>query len=113
MSDQRRQINRQRSVLKATEKFFNVRHRTAAVSRHQRSDAHPNKIFRLRVIENVFRVRVNVDKTGRENLIPGVNHLFGIARSNSTYFHDAPVFNRDIGAKPRIAGAVNNAGIGN
>jgi len=57
-------------------------------------------------------VRVNVDEPGREYLALRVDRLGGGLRRDATDARNASVFDRHVGAKPRIAAAVDEACVG-
>src|SRR5688572_33013950 len=100
MGDEGRKINRKWLLFYPTKKLTHVYSGTAAVSRHQRSHAHANKILGSRQVVNRFHVRMDVDEPRRYDLAPGINYLPSIGRINSANARDVPVLNTDVRAKP-------------
>jgi hypothetical protein len=52
---------------------------------------------------------VNVDETGSDDLILGVDCLCGLRRIDASYAHDSAILDADVSSEPWIATAINYA----
>ena len=75
------------------------------IPKDERGNAHAQEILRLGMVDDVFRMGMNVDKTGRHNETCGIQNL---PTTNRILINrnDAPLMNGNIGLNRLPTGAV-------
>src|SRR5260221_11664004 len=111
MCDQGSEIDGDRFLLYLSEEFPYVDGRPAAIAGDQRRHSHPNKILSRWKVVDIFNMGMNIDETRSDDLIMSIDCLGGRFVLNTTDLNDTACLNSDRAAKPRVAGAVNNAGV--
>src|SRR5262249_32231773 len=110
--NERGEIHRQRLFFYATKKLRDVGGRCAAVSGDECSHTHAHEVLCGRQAVDRFDVGVDINKPGSEYLSPGVDGPQRGLWSKAANLRDAAILNGHIGAKPRIAAAVDDASVG-
>jgi hypothetical protein len=83
------------------EGLTHIQSRAAAIPRHNRCHAHAQEIFSVRLSGYFIRMRVNVNKAGRDDQSLGVYLGFGLTHQ-SPDLRDAPALDAQVGEVGRL-----------
>jgi hypothetical protein len=119
MSDEQHGVGRDGLLLEKAALFCHRPRRAAVMIDHYRGDALRHEVRRLanrgiRIPQTalstgpIVRVRVDVDKPGRDVFAGCVDDACGLGVSERSHRHNPPATHADIGRKPGIARAVQD-----
>jgi len=110
--DKRRNVQRNSVVLHLAEKFTDIQGRATAISHHEGSDAHAQKILRPRLISDFIRMRVHIDKARRNDQSRCIN--LGLRPTlDVTDPRDATILDRNIRMEGGIAITIDDLAVTN